>query len=76
MGYLKIINPTDFDAFIFFNDKKPWWKKRRPRLFVRANSSILFSFQNLQMFDLENLWIRFGKKRKLYPLKNFSKYLP
>lgn len=68
---LKIVNKTKRDAWVHYNDGRPWWKKRRPRLMIQRQSFMILDLtQNYVEYqvDLDRLWIKFGRKGKFQPL--------
>jgi len=68
---LKIVNKTKRDAWVHYNDKKPWWKKRRARLVIKRESFLVLDLTKNYVeyqIDLDRLWIKFGRKGKFQPL--------
>lgn len=67
---------TDYRfAMVYLNDGKPWWRKKRVRLFVGPNQFVIYDAPDGTTIDLSKLWIKFEGSEELFPLHHHCEFM-
>lgn len=59
------------DRYIHVNDKRAWWKKKRPLFFVPNNSFMICTAPTHSYYDLTKMFIKYDGDQKLIPLMEY-----
>jgi hypothetical protein len=72
----RVDNDFFCDAWIHRNDKRPWWRTKRPIHLIRRGTFLVVNNRGLAPIEISNLFIRYEGIEGIWPLADRCSWIP